>query len=138
MPPSPRLSAVIDQKTYEKACAELCLSEMPTVKVISGRRTGKAAFGDYNTETNHVRLFLGLDNYIADGLRFAQTELVRTLLHELRHAYQNEHNQALSEADAEEWAIRHVADYRNIIRLSRSYPNSGFSRLSRHDRRRIV
>jgi len=140
MPPSPRISATVDEGHYADACDLLGLTHIhvPTYSIHRSTRPGRPAFGDYSLTDNHIRLFLGVSNYEYDNLRFAQTELARTLLHELRHAYQHFNSKPLSEADAEGWAVSHVAHFKNIVRLTRSFPNSGFSRLGRHDRRRVV
>lgn len=139
MPPSPRLNATVDQETYDRACEALGIEETrPTYSIHQGSRSGRPAYGDYNFATNHVRLFLGISDYEFDALRFAQSEMVRTMLHELRHAYQHHHKTPVSESDAERWACDHVAEFRKLIRLSRSFPNTGFSRLSRHTSHQMV
>ena len=138
MPPSPRLKATVDIVAYDRACFELDI-QLPAVVVKSGNHPDGTRYGDYDPNSHSIRLYLGgITNYERDKLRFAQTELVRTLLHELRHGWQFIHSRELynnvipAEHDAEGWALRKVAEYRNIVRLSRSFPNSGFSRLSRH------
>lgn len=142
MPPSPRISATLNETIYNLACEALDVTP-PTVTIHTHARPGKRAFGDYSAATNHIRLFLGdISNYEYDGLRSATQELVRTLLHELRHAWQHAHNTnngstPEAEIDAETWACENVAGYRSIIRMSRTFPNSGFSRLGRHSRQTV-
>lgn len=140
MPPSPRLKATVDAAKCDLACRELNIT-VPTIVVKSGNHPEGTRYGDYDPNDHSIRLYLGgITNYEKDGLRFAQTELVRTLLHELRHGWQFIHSRELydnvvpAEHDAEGWALRKIAEYRNIVRLSRSFPNSGFSRLTRHAR----
>ena len=130
-------------EAYDRACRELNITQ-PKIEVLHAIGPNKR-YGDYTSGIHRVRLFLrGITAYERDGLRFAQSELTRTLLHELRHGWQAFHSREMWEAanegpreqDAESWAVRKVAEYRNIVRLSRSFPNSGFSRLSRHAVRR--
>ena len=142
MPPSPRLKATVDMEAYDRACRDLRIVQ-PLVEGRQGNNPEGARYGDYAAGLHRVRLYLGgIKGYELDGLRSAQTELVNTMLHELRHAWQVMYrpevwaNHEAAEHDAEGWAIRNVANYRNIVRLSRSFPNSGFSRLSRHAVRR--
>lgn len=140
MPPSPRIKATLDEHMFEQVCTQLNILP-PTIKFKNGERAGKKAWGDYNRTTNHINLYLGVSSYEYDALRFAQTEAVRTMLHELRHAWQQQHRPDMYdstiavETDAEGWAQEQVASWVNLVRLSRSFPNSGFSRLGRHTRR---
>lgn len=140
MPPSPRLEVLISETKYNNVCAALDITP-PTYSVHKSTRTlkGGVAYGDYNRATNHVRIFLGgIDQYEYDRLLSATNELTRTLLHELRHAWQQQHrtdiydNHFAAETDAERWACQNLPVYQGIVRLKRTFPNSGFSRLSRH------
>lgn len=144
MPPSPRLTAKVDEAAYRRACDELNI-DPPSIVVTQLARTlnGRPTYGIW--QPGRITIYLGgIEKYTADRLRAAQGELVDTVLHELRHAYQYNHNPDIldnkhaCEVDAEGWAKRKRPEYRTIIRLSRTYPNSGFSRLSRHASRREV
>lgn len=129
------MTATVNAAQFAAACDELGLAVPPTYSIHKGNKSdGRLAYGDYHLASNHIRLFLGIDHYEYDGLRHAQMEVCRTMLHEMRHAYQKQKGKALSESDAEGWARANVSRYKGLVRLVRSFPNSGFSRLSRHDR----
>jgi len=139
MPPSPKITVKLDEERFFELCTELAVS-VPTVKFVKGTRDGRPAWGDYQRETGVIRIYLGVDQYENERLPFAQTECVRTLLHELRHHYQSIHTPKLwdniiaLEMDAEGYAQENIAKFKTLIRLRREFPNSGFSRLSRHIR----
>jgi hypothetical protein len=141
MPPSPRIKATLNQQAYEDVCRLLDI-RMPTISFINGSRPGQVAWGDFNAASWHVRIFLALDQYEHDKLRFCQSECVRTILHELRHAWQYQHhkdtmwkNKILIETDAEEWAQDEVAKWRSLVRIARTFHGSGMSRLEKISRR---
>lgn len=141
MPPSPRIKVTLDERAWEKVCAELGVT-CPTVEFKQGTRAqgGAKVYGDYQPARQHVRIYLGVSEFENDQLRFATTECVRTLLHELRHHWQYAvrpdivKSVVTMEMDAEGWAQANVNNWKTLVRVSRSFPNSGFSRLSRHSR----
>ena len=141
MPPSPRIKATLNEQAYEDVCKQLDI-RMPTISFINGMKSdGRVAWGDFHPVKWQVRIYLGLDQYEHDKLRFCQSECVRTILHELRHAWQFQHRQEmwkariLIEADAERWAQDEVAKWRNLVRITRTFHGSGMSRLARVGRR---
>lgn len=142
MPPSPRIKVTLDERAFERVCAGLGVT-CPTVEFKQGNRTdggGPMVYGDYSPRLKHIRVFLGAREFENDQLRFATTECVRTVLHELRHHWQYQRRPDLTkdlqikERDAEGWAQDNVNKWKTLVRVSRSFPNSGFSRLNRHSR----
>lgn len=151
MPPSPRLTAKVNEELYRRVCDELNIDPPSIVVTQLSRRdpqTGRMTLGLWTL--GRITIYLGgIDEYSTDRLSAAQRELCDTVLHELRHAWQHAHTTMLEkpegnyytaecEVDAREYAARKLPEYRTIIRLSRTYPNSGFSRLSRHAARQSV
>lgn len=143
MPPSPRIKATLDEAAYAHACAELDITP-PRYRITQATHP-RRAFGVYERTSGSITMFLGgISSYDNDRLRAANREAVTTILHELRHAWQNIHNPELyankhaCEVDAEGWARRRYPDYHTLVRLSRTYPNSGFSRLSKMHSGRVV
>jgi len=137
MPPSPRIKATLNEQAYEDVCKALDI-KMPTISFVNGMKSdGRVAWGDFSPVLWRVRIYLGLDQYEHDKLRFCQSECVRTILHELRHAWQFQHQPKMwaakiaIEADAEGWAQDEVANWRNLVRISRTFPGSGMSRLGK-------
>ena len=141
MPPSPRIKATLNTQAYEDVCKLLNI-RMPVIQFVSGhKKEGQVAWGDFSPVLWRIRVYLGLDQYEHDKLRFCQSECVRTILHELRHAWQFQHDQdmwkakILIEADAENWAQDQVASWRGLVRITRTFPGSGMSRLEKTSRR---
>jgi hypothetical protein len=142
VPPSPRIKATLNQQAYEDVCKQLDI-RMPTITFVNGSKSdGRVAWGDFHPILWRVRIYLGLDQYEHDKLRFCQSECVRTILHELRHAWQYQHhqktmwkNKIIIETDAEQWAQDEVAKWRNLVRITRTFHGSGMSRLEKASRR---
>lgn len=145
MPPSPRLKATVNAQALTEVCAGLRI-RVPSVAIKTGSGYGGSKYtkGEYIPVTHHINLYIDLGTLEADSLRAAQTDLAHTFLHEIRHGWQHFHSPAIwddvvkRENDANEWAAKNVTQHRNLVRLSRSFPNSGFSRLSRHASRHGV
>lgn len=151
MPPSPRLKATVDADELCKVCDELQLDSPPGVVFRTGQpnqrvlRAGRVpvCFGQYDEAKNVVIIYMGIDEYEADKLRYVQSEIVITILHELRHAYQKQHWAAedlaadrarpymlrKAERDAETWAVENASRFRRIVRVIRRTHGSGFSKI---------
>jgi hypothetical protein len=143
MPPSPRITATLNQAEYKRLCKELSIPE-PSIKFKqTGKQVnGRTCYGVYIGGLNAIEIYLDMKDYQESSkLRFATTEMIRTILHECRHARQRFHLQDIwesehaRETDAEGWAVDNLHRYLGLARLSRSFPNSGFSRLSKHANR---
>lgn len=142
MPPSPIVKLVVNEPVYERLLKELQIHNAPTVEMRTERSGGLR--GQFDPGRNRVLMYLGHDTYDHESLGHLQTQLVRTFLHEIRHAWQQRHWSAAkweedeaypyyskpSEVDARDFADRKIADYRGVVRVSRTFPSSGFSRLS--------
>lgn len=142
MPPSPRITITLDEAIYSAACLSLSITPPPVAFRKSGAN-GRFR-GHYHPASRSITIYHGLDEQNIGALRSLQGELVRTLLHELRHAWQDangwvyEDRVVESENDANRWADENQARYRLILRVTRSFPGSGFSRMSRHATGRSV
>lgn len=146
MPPSPIVKAVVDPVSFLRLMDELPEILAPPkvrfLEVAAGERCyGVCQFGTPCRITMHM----GLAEYDSNSLRFVAAELSKTLLHEIRHAWQYDHHGAKwltdqdnlpyahrpGEIDAEEFAEAKIAEYRLLVRVRRSFPSSPFSRLSK-------
>lgn len=142
MPPSPKMEAKISEDHLARACVELKIAR-PEIKITKSPTHG-LFYGHYVWPHHRIHLYLDLNVQQVEQLRFVNTQACTTLLHELRHGWQAYHNHTLfrdefaCETDADGWAARRLSDYLGLVRVTRSYPNSPFSRLSRHDRRQNV
>lgn len=146
MPPSPKLSVTPNEGMIVRLCEELRVT-VPSLRTRTGARAkpGEILHGTYTPGLAIITLYLDTGQIEGDRLRHAQERLVETYLHELRHHYQYTHwssndldNVVKKEEDAREWAARKVSEYRTIVRLGRTFPNSGFSRMSRHASRQVT
>lgn len=145
MPPSPRITVTLNTERYEALCASMGLLSRPPVRFITTGPAGKW-YGVFRALAGTIDVFCNTNDTARDRLTFAQGRLVSTLLHELRHAWQQEQygidwyekNVVKAENDANEYAEKNRHAWRGVIRLSRTHPSSGFSQLARHEHRRMV
>lgn len=149
MPPSPIIKATLNPVAWARLCTELQLDPAPTVRlrtagnVVNGERFyGHISFGH---DPVIITIFLCMDEYDTNQLRFVAGEISRTLLHEARHAWQwatrgeewirkdarLPYAQRLQEIDAEDFAAKRIHEYRGLVRVLRSFPSSPMSRLSK-------
>lgn len=153
MPPSPRIKAAVNEQRYAALCKEMGLTRPPLVRILPGKQIGnRRTHGSINYASWTITLNVGVDADAIERLRFIQSEAVATLLHELRHAYQymtwtpekqakaakGDYFDREEEADAEGFARTHQHQWVNLVRIRRVQHGSGFSKLARHDSRRIV
>lgn len=143
MPPDPVVTATIDQDVYEAICTELGI--IPPKLVVHPHGGGGRLHGEWRP--GRIDLYCDVSMFPIAKLRFVQGEIVETLLHELRHAYQSlywssakqndqhmEYSLRPTEIDAEQYASANKHRFRFLARVSRKQQNSGFSRLSKHAR----
>lgn len=134
--PAPRLKIEVPETPYLRACRELQI--IPPQLVI--REGGQKLLGQYHWPANVITIFTAYVLYETDALRYVQSEIVETLLHELRHGYQWQNelwptDVVKRETDANHWASTRVADYRDMVRVRRITHGSGMSKLSNTERR---
>ena len=146
MPPSPIIKVDVDPAKMEALCEQMGLSFVPPVRFITGGANGRL-YGTWDTAQKKVAIFANIDVYDFDKLSHVNLELALTLLHELRHAWQEEqHGEGWcaahvleAENDAETFARLNVQKWRGVVRVRRTFPSTGFSRLSKSTHvRRIV
>ena len=155
MPPSPRIKADIDQEKYKALCFSLNLVRPPSIRFVT---TGYQAqrnvthHGNYGPETNSIVIFLNLESFDMERLRFLTSCVLHTFLHEMRHAWQQqtwtkeqwfkddsfEYHAKPSERDANNFANTQDHLWRGLVRIRRVQHGSGFSKLARHTAGRIV
>lgn len=133
MPPSPRLKLALNEERYAELCEAMGLSEPPPVRfrdrLPKGVKTtyggNGSVFGVYSPATNAVSIFTEQKQYGYDRIRAVNAELVITLLHELRHAWQHKSGQwthgnvVRDERDAEGYAQENYHRWRGVISLRR-------------------
>lgn len=138
MPPAPKTSIRVDPRVYGEACRALGLSRDYPVdirKPEGGER--RDAYGVYHSIEKRIDLFIGFTYEDQNSFRGVQHRLVLTLLHELRHAWQDEQgllqvwNVVKLEEDAERWSGQMTAKYRGLVKLHREFPGTGFKRLGK-------
>ncbi|MBA2726506.1 MAG: hypothetical protein H0U53_10990 [Actinobacteria bacterium] len=150
MPPSPRITARLDEPKFALLCESLGLKAAPTVQIRTAASSdgGIRTLGEYHGYENVVKLFIGFSSDNLEKLRFLQGKLTITFLHEMRHAWQTQQwgHEAMakarnepyhvrrSEVDANSFAEANAHLWRNVIRVVRTQHNSNFSRLARHTR----
>lgn len=132
MPPSPRITIKLDDERYASVCAQLGIAppsirfrdRLPRGTRLRGGASGQV-FGLYRFGSNDVEVFTEIDQYGFDRLRAVNAELVITLLHELRHAWQHQSddwkygNLVADERDAEQYAQDHYHEWRGLLQVKR-------------------
>ena len=133
MPPSPRISLHIDPTKYAALCEDMGIAEEPEVyfrdRLPKGSKTtyggSGSVFGVYSATQHRIGIFTEQKQYEYDRLRAVNAELVITLIHELRHAWQYKHADGASwsvvrrERDAEGFAQENYHKWRGVIQLRR-------------------
>lgn len=137
MPPSREFKVDLDEHALIEVTTELNLKNPITVHVArheTGQRHGDWVGGTTRT----ITLYPGIKLLQNSGLRAAHLEITTTLLHELRHAYQDDHwsqerrdldrkrpyTLREGERDAEDWATKSTHRYRSLVRI-RPKPTKG-------------
>lgn len=148
------LQAELNPAAYERLSEALQLKRPVTVEFLSEQllKDGWETHADYLRGAREIRLFLKTSNLQTSQLREVRTRIAFVLLHEFRHAYQDDHWDAAKlvkdaqlpygmqkqECDANEWAAENVANFRDLVKLRIHTPKPydhgrgarGFSRLS--------
>lgn len=142
MPPSPIITVTADPRIFHKVCIDLEIE--PPRLVIKRDTKASKAYGICARDGKSISLFTNMDEYDRNRLMHVQSELVITLLHELRHAWQAKHApekyliyhtdisaKQWCEYDAENWATVHHTTYRGIVTVKRRFPHSRMSQLAK-------
>lgn len=135
MPPSPRIEVHIDNEKLAALLKAMELSDPPTIAFrdrlprgakLSYSFNGSASvFGTYSPAGHAISIYTEQKQYGFDRIRAVNAELVITLLHELRHAWQHRSpgwthgNVAKDERDAEDFAQANYHKWRGVIQLRR-------------------
>jgi hypothetical protein len=127
---------------WDRACTDLGMAEGDRPQVVffptrgKGNLAGKAMGVYYTAPLDSIEIYTGWEQYERDRLMSAMNELGRTLLHELRHAWQHRTwpkadlgDVVKKEGDARAYEDEAIARYRGIVRVTRKQHNSPFSRL---------
>ncbi len=143
--PIPKIAVALNQPVYEKCCDDMDLLTLPPVrfKKTDSLPSGRKCYGVYRPATNSIDVMTGPAVYTMDGYRYVVSELVMTLLHEMRHAQQHQDNGhdwyglnvVFAERDAEDFAHLNVANYRRMVLVTRKFHGNGMSRLAATERR---
>lgn len=143
MPAPPEIAITLDDIAFAKALPELGIRELVTVRF-------RAAKDDrlWGQQRGHeVHIFYGNSFQTSNRLIFVANNITRTLLHELRHVWQEEnwtpkqwadddrHAYGIkpSEIDANDFADRNLSKYRGLVRVKREQ-QSTLGRLSKAER----
>lgn len=139
MPPSREFKLVFDEDWIAALCAHLHISIPYTIKLdIRGQNK---TMGQIDYGKRVIKLYLGINWYAGTRLTFVKNEILVTLLHEFRHAHQQENWSAKeleadaslpyglkrTEKDAEQWANANRENWRGLFAIK---PVSG-SKLGR-------
>lgn len=147
MPPSPIITASVNPAPYLRLMAELELDDPPRVIFKPARDTKNGYWASYTHGLNRVTVYMAQTYYDTNDLRHVASALSRLLLHECRHAWQYRvhgadwvqedsktsmpYNSRREEVDCLEFEDRRLHDYRGLVRVSRKFPSSPFSRLAK-------
>jgi hypothetical protein len=134
--PAPKIQASVDPAIYEQACIHLGLSHQPPVRFVM-HGTQSRILGCYHPGTRSITIYANLGKQELERLSLVASDMAATLLHELKHAQQNEEHGSQwyakhvveAEVEAEEYALRMCQHYRGIVRVSRKHHGGGLARL---------
>src|SRR4051794_488801 len=122
MPPSPTIKASLDPHKYVALCEAMGIEYPPAAGFVTRGRQGgrRRVHGSYSSTTNTITIYLNMPEQDAEALRFLASELTITLLHELRHRWQDEQHGVdwyashvvAAERDAEDYAHLHCQEWR--------------------------
>lgn len=154
MPPSPVITATLNEPRWLELCESIGLNNPPTVRIRLTQRPNAAeqVLGTHCAVTNSINVNFGFPSDTIERLRFMQSDLVNTLLHEVRHAWQYQtwgeewmrtddklpYALRHKEKDANQFAETHQTLWRGLVRVGRKQHGSNFSKLSRHVSHRMV
>lgn len=140
MPAPPEIVVTVNQEAFDQVCTDLGLDH--PVSLVLKRAASRASVTRGTAGWERViTIYYGLEKQELNRLPFVQSQIVRTILHELRHEWQMEkkpeswweddarysYNIKPSEVDARDWADANLSKYRNLVRVKRE----GVSKLGR-------
>lgn len=138
----------VNEETLQKAINDLELENPPTF-VLNGTRDSQNVYGTYEQKRNLVTINVHRRGNGSTALTELTKRVKRTILHELRHAWQREklsqeelvewglgpYHLRREERDANDWAVRSEAKYPGLVRVVRKQSGrSGLSRLAAAER----
>lgn len=149
-----QLKATLNPEAYDRLAEALELKRPVSVEFFSEQliKNGWETHADYFPIRRYIRVLLRASGLQTSALREVRNRLTFVLLHEFRHAHQEDHweTRALikddklpygmqkQEKDANEWAAQNVPLFRDLVKLSIFTPppydhgrgKRGFARLS--------
>jgi hypothetical protein len=136
---SPAIKITLDRCKYNELCAFMGLIHQPDVRIVSG---GTKAYGQWLG--GNVTIYSGPTEYDREGLSVVAINLARTLIHELRHQWQEEtwpgdrlndghipYAHRPTEVDARDYSDLNVHRFKTLFKVSRKFPSTGLSRLGK-------
>jgi len=143
MPPSREFKIEVNETALAEVAADLELKFPVTIQV--ARNATAKLHGEWHGHNRTIVLYPGLEMFQLSGLRACQLEITHTLLHELRHAHQDDHWDAERRArdaqrpyamrecerDAEDWAKSSASRFGHLIRLRPKGTRSTLRRLAK-------
>lgn len=136
MPPSLEITTSLNEPVWNRLIVAL---KIPAPEVqfrpVQGQHNMKNCLGIFAPASYTITMFTGWPEFENDRLIGAMGEAGRTLLHEVRHAWQWHHDRPLFDGPVvkcEEDAIAfedEYVNYRGIVRVQRKQHNSPFARL---------
>ena len=144
MPPSREFKVVIDPGAQSDLEQHL---DIDPYRVKLSRTTQTRLHGTHHRSSRLIVIELGHTLFAHSSLRAVKTEILNTILHEFRHAYQHTHwtPQKIAEdkkrpyrlqemeIDAEEWAERNAAKWRQLFSI-RPISGNNLGRLAAAER----
>ena len=143
MPPSREFKIEVNETALAELAADLEL-KLPVTIHVAGIATAKL-HGEWYGPSRTIVLYPGLQMFQLSGLRACQLEITRTLLHELRHAHQDDHwdverrakderrpyAMRECERDAEGWAESSASRFGHLVGLRPKGTRSNLGRLAK-------
>lgn len=143
MPAPPEITVTLNEEHFARLCTELGIKKPVNVQLV--RAKDDRVWGDQLGD--RIRIYYGVGTQQRGRLLFVVNQVIRTLLHETRHVWQDEnwtnkqwdedarytYNIKPSELDADDFADRNLAKYRGLARVQRTAA-SQLGRLARAER----
>jgi len=137
------ITVTVNEAKLRELADELGIRKDIVIEVIDSDTPGISARLKGDALHQHIRLVVGRAEQFADRLMFAHNEIVRTLLHEVKHVQQFQnwtremwerdklysYGVSPAEAEANEFAADNVHKWRSIITVKRPM-KSRLSKLS--------
>ena len=140
MPAPPEIVITINDAVFQQLCKDMGLKRPVSVLLKRASSRGSITRGQAGWE-RVITIYYGLEKQEITRLPFVQSQIVKTILHEMRHEWQMEtwtekqwedderysYYIKPSEVDARDFADEKLAKYRSLVRVKRE----GVSRLGR-------